>query len=112
MYDEKPATIMPNQAWKGHPIVSLRSEVALGCTKLELLPCVLQTLLDAKVVSAKDALLTISTEATQEAALEDLLAKVVAKWAGIDLSVVPYKDSKDVYILGSIDNIQVGSCCG
>jgi dynein heavy chain len=50
---------------------------------------------------------SISTEATQEAALEELLAKVTTKWAGIEFSVIPYKDSKDVYILGAIDEIQV-----
>lgn len=55
----------------------------------------------------KDAIIATSTEATQEAALEDLLAKVVTKWATIELAVVPYKDSKDVFILGSIDNVQV-----
>jgi hypothetical protein len=66
-----------------------------------------QVLLDAKVGAVKDAVIGISTEATQEAALEDLLAKVVTKWATIELAVVPYKDSKDVYILGSIDNVQV-----
>lgn len=69
----------------------------------------LQVLLDAKVGAVKDAIIATSTEATQEASLEDLLAKVVAKWANIELSVIPYKDSKDVYILGSIDNIQVGA---
>jgi hypothetical protein len=63
-------------------------------------------MLDAKVGSVKDAIIATSTEATQEATLEELLAKVVAKWAAIELSVIPYKDSKDVYILGSIDNIQ------
>lgn len=55
----------------------------------------------------KDAILTISTEATQEAALEELLAKVTTKWTAIEFSVIPYKDSKDIYILGAIDDIQV-----
>lgn len=67
----------------------------------------LQVLLDAKAGAVKDAIISTSTEATQEASLEDLLAKVVAKWAGVELSVIPYKDSKDVNILGSIDNVQV-----
>jgi hypothetical protein len=72
----------------------------------------LQVLLDAKVGAVKDAIFATSTEATQEASLEELLGKVVAKWAGVELSVIPYKDSKDVYILGSIDNVQVrGSGC-
>lgn len=70
----------------------------------------MQVLLDAKVGAVKDAIIATSTEATQEASLEDLLAKVVAKWATMELTVIPYKDSKDVYILGSLDNIQVMVC--
>lgn len=69
----------------------------------------LQALLDANVAAVKDALLTISTEATQESALEELLAKVTSKWASIEFTVMAYKDSKDVFILGAIDDIQVGS---
>lgn len=69
--------------------------------------CFCQVLLDAKVSAVKDAVIATSTEATQEAALEELLAKVVTRWASIELSVIPYKDTKDVYILGSMDNIQV-----
>eukprot|EP00878_Enallax_costatus_P024947 GHUV01026655.1.p1 GENE.GHUV01026655.1~~GHUV01026655.1.p1 ORF type:complete len:285 (+),score=109.46 GHUV01026655.1:1668-2522(+) len=72
----------------------------------------LQALLDANVTAVKDALITISTEATQEAALEELLAKVTSKWAAIEFSVVPYKDSKDVFILGAIDEIQVRIAVG
>ena len=37
-----------------------------------------------------------------------MLAKVVARWAGIEFVVVPYKESKDVFILSSIEDIQVG----
>lgn len=44
-------------------------------------PCVLQILLDAKVQTWKEAISAISTEATQEMALEELLAKVRG-WAG------------------------------
>jgi len=66
-----------------------------------------QVLIDSRAVDAKDAVLAISTEASQEAALEEMLAKVVARWAGIEFSVIPYKESKDVFILGAIDDIQV-----
>lgn len=70
-----------------------------------------QVLLDARVVSAREPLSAISTEASQEAALEALLAGVVAKWAGLELPVIPYKDSKDVLILGGIDDIQARVLC-
>ncbi len=43
-----------------------------------------QVLLDAKVVSVKDAVLQISTEATQESALEELPTKVKASNAIFD----------------------------
>jgi dynein heavy chain len=64
-------------------------------------------LLDAKVSAVKESIFSISNEASQEASLEELLSKVVSRWAGIELAVVPYNDSKDVHILGSLDNIQV-----
>lgn len=66
----------------------------------------LQTLLDLHVVSHKDLIVNTSTEATQEGALEELLGKVQAKWTDIEFTVLPYKDSKDVFILGAIDEIQ------
>lgn len=68
----------------------------------------LQVLLDAKVQNVKDAITAVSTEATQEAALEELLAKVTTKWASIDFNIIPYKDSKDILIMGPLDDIQVG----
>jgi enoyl-[acyl-carrier-protein] reductase (NADH) len=68
----------------------------------------LQVLLDAKVQNVKDAITAVSTEATQESALEELLAKVTTKWATIDFNIIPYKDSKDILIMGPLDDIQVG----
>ncbi|KAI8465887.1 MAG: dynein heavy chain 7 [Monoraphidium minutum] len=49
-------------------------------------------LIDSRVLDAKDA----------ESALEELLAKVVARWAGIELTVIPYKESKDVALEDSL----------
>lgn len=90
---------------KTSPLLHCTECVCLSPSSLSSL--LTQTLLDAKVISVKDACVAISTEATQEAALEELLAKVTTKWAAIEFSVIPYKDSKDVYILGAIDEIQV-----
>jgi hypothetical protein len=67
----------------------------------------LQALLAIKVYSFKDAVVAVSTEATQELALEELLAKVQTKWSAVELSVLPYKDLKDVFILGGIEDVQV-----
>jgi hypothetical protein len=35
-----------------------------------------------------------------------MLSKVVARWAGIEFSAVPYNESKDVFILSAVDDIQ------
>ncbi|KAG1670781.1 hypothetical protein FOA52_014009, partial [Chlamydomonas sp. UWO 241] len=67
----------------------------------------LQVLLDAKVQEHQDAVTAISTEATQEMALEELLTKVVSKWADVEFVAIPYKEQKDVYILGGIEEVQI-----
>jgi dynein heavy chain len=43
----------------------------------------------------------------QEQALEELLKKVQTKWADIEFTVKPYKDSKDVFILGVVEDVTV-----
>lgn len=48
----------------------------------------------------------ISGEATQEAALEGMLRKVQDKWTGVELPVKQYKEAKDAYILGSVEDVQ------
>lgn len=48
----------------------------------------------------------ISGEATQEAALEGMLRKVQDKWTGVELPVKQYKEAKDAYILGSVEEVQ------
>lgn len=48
----------------------------------------------------------ISGEATQEAALEGMLRKVQEKWTGVELTVKQYKEAKDAYILGSVEDVQ------
>lgn len=39
-------------------------------------------------------------------ALEELLAKVQTRWGDVEFTVVQYKEVKDVYILGGIEDIQ------
>ena len=67
----------------------------------------LQVLLDARVQDWKDDIAQISTEATQELALEELLNKVQNKWADVEFQALPYKEVKDTYILGGIEDVQV-----
>jgi dynein heavy chain len=46
-----------------------------------------------------------SVNASKEADLKGMLAKVENSWKDLDLIVNPYKDSKDVFILGAVDDI-------
>ncbi len=62
--------------------------------------CVLQ------LAGQRDRVCAISVEATQEAALEGMLRKVQDKWIGVELTVKQYKEAKDAYILGSVEDIQ------
>jgi dynein heavy chain len=64
-------------------------------------------LLDARVQDCKEGISQISTEATQELALEELLAKVHSKWSDVEFGVLPYKEVKDTFILGGIEEVQV-----
>jgi dynein heavy chain, axonemal len=65
----------------------------------------MEFLTDLKIGKYKDTVLAISTEATQEAALEEMLAKVNSKWSDIEFQCIPYKDSKDMVILSAVDEI-------
>lgn len=53
----------------------------------------------------KDAILSVSLEASQEMALEDLLDKMSAKWNTLEFTVLPFKDAKDAFILGSTEEV-------
>lgn len=44
-------------------------------------------------------------EARQEAALEDMLERINSKWNSIDLTLIPFKDVKDAFILGSVEDV-------
>eukprot|EP00906_Rhabdomonas_costata_P002873 RCo004476 len=72
----------------------------------------LGVLIELKVMDLKDDIQNVSNTATQEAALEDLLAKVQKLWTGggvgakpVEFIVSPYKDFKDVYVLGAVDDV-------
>ena len=50
---------------------------------------------------------TIATEAVQESVLEQMLSKVEAMWKSADFEVCNHKDSKDLFILGPVEDVQV-----
>lgn len=54
----------------------------------------------------KEALQEISTAASSEAALETMLKKVDDAWKKMEFPVLPYRESKDVFILGGLDEVQ------
>ncbi|KAL1511811.1 hypothetical protein AB1Y20_005097 [Prymnesium parvum] len=47
----------------------------------------------------------IALEATQEGALLETLDRVAKTWANTEFVLRPYKDLKDVYVLGSVDDV-------
>ena len=50
----------------------------------------------------------LSSDATQEAALLELLEKVKAQWADVEFTVRPFKESsKDALVLGGVDDVMV-----
>ncbi|GFO48619.1 dynein heavy chain 6, axonemal [Plakobranchus ocellatus] len=69
-------------------------------------PLTLGLLVDIKAFDKADAMQEISGMASSQAALEAILKKVVDAWKAIEFPTVPYKDYKDVYILGNVDDIQ------
>ena len=65
----------------------------------------LQKILDMKAPDFSEEIAKVSVEATQESALEELLVKVTSKWDDICFSCVAYKETKDTFVLGSIEEI-------
>ena len=53
----------------------------------------------------KENIETISVAATQEHVLEEMLGKVEAAWKHLEFIVNPYKEFKDVFILGGVDDV-------
>ena len=61
-----------------------------------------------KVTDHAEAITNISTSATQEAGLERMMAKVEGIWKATALEVKPYKDVKDLYVLGDTSEVVAG----
>ena len=67
----------------------------------------------SQVMDLKEEIQMVSNTATQEAALEELLKKVQNTWIGggqgkpVEFVVTPHKEQKDVYVLGTVDDILV-----
>ncbi|KAJ3093097.1 Dynein heavy chain 6, axonemal [Quaeritorhiza haematococci] len=63
-------------------------------------------LMELRVFDYKEEIGNISSQAGSEAALEEMLTKVVKAWNEAEFILAPYRDAKDVFILGTVEDIQ------
>jgi dynein heavy chain len=66
----------------------------------------LSKLMEIRVFDFKDEIATISGQAGSESSLEEMLSKVIKNWNEAEFIVTSYRDNKDVFILGSVEDIQ------
>eukprot|EP00930_Biecheleria_cincta_P027502 TRINITY_DN19311_c0_g1_i1.p1 TRINITY_DN19311_c0_g1~~TRINITY_DN19311_c0_g1_i1.p1 ORF type:complete len:4103 (-),score=885.99 TRINITY_DN19311_c0_g1_i1:122-12430(-) len=64
-------------------------------------------LLNMGVDQHMEAIMDVSGKATMEQSLQEMLDKVKKTWDDLELIINPYKDTKDVFVLGSIEDITV-----
>lgn len=69
-------------------------------------PLTLGLLLSYGVMDYQEDIQRISTEATQEGVLSTMLTKVQDVWRDFEFVLNPYKESKDIFVLGGIDEVQ------
>ena len=70
-------------------------------------PYTLFDLIDKGVTKYQEEIQGIATSAQQEAILEEMMEKVTKQWDTIDFVVLPYKDVKDLYVLGDTSEVVV-----
>jgi len=68
-------------------------------------PLTLGKLIDINAFQHEERIQEISGQASSEASLEGILIRVELSWRSAEFPVIPYKDYKDVYILGGTDEI-------
>ena len=67
----------------------------------------LNDLIDEGVTKYQDEINSIATAAVQESVLEEMITKVINIWDKIEFEVKPYKDVKDLYILGDTSEVMI-----
>lgn len=70
-------------------------------------PLTLNMLEDVDAFNKGPELIEVSGQASSEATLVAMLKKVEDSWKLVDLIVIPYKNSSDVYILGSLEQVHL-----
>ncbi|KAI9002652.1 dynein heavy chain and region D6 of dynein motor-domain-containing protein [Gaertneriomyces semiglobifer] len=66
----------------------------------------LNRLIEMRIFEFRDEISNVSSQAGSEAALEEMLGKVVKNWNEAEFVLAPYRESKDVFILGTVEDIQ------
>jgi len=69
--------------------------------------CTLGRLLDLGLGAHAEQIQEVSGRATAEVGLEEMLAKVEKEWEEMEFTINPYKEQKDVFVLGFVDNVAV-----
>ncbi|KAJ8245285.1 hypothetical protein GJAV_G00269100 [Gymnothorax javanicus] len=93
-----------NPALKGRHWEMLEDVVNANLTEQ---PLTLAALQELNVFNFATEILEVSGQASGEASLETILKKVEDSWKGTEFVVLPHRESKDVFILGGTDEIQV-----
>lgn len=65
-----------------------------------------EKILELKVFEFKEEISHISSQASSEATLEEMITKMGKNWNDAEFIVINYRDAKEVFILGPIDDIQ------
>ena len=65
----------------------------------------LSDLIERGVTRHQEQISSIATSAQQESILEEMMAKVTGVWEKLDFQVTPYKEVKDLYILGDTSEV-------
>lgn len=52
-------------------------------------------------------IMEVSAQASSEATLEAILKKIEDSWKIVDLIILPYKNAHDIFILGSLEEVQL-----
>jgi dynein heavy chain len=63
-------------------------------------------LMELNVVEHTEAIQAVATQAAQEAALKEQLSSVKDVWEELELPVKNYRDHKDIYILGDLEDLR------
>lgn len=98
-------TMLRNPDLKNHHWIKI--EQILGAKFPTNRPLTLIMLEELGAFKHGSEIMEVSGQASSEATLETILKKVEDSWKGLELIVLPYKNSTDVFILGSLEEIQL-----